>query len=353
VDIQIDPEKEAKFTIYIRIPGWARNQPVPGDLYRYTKERDEAVMLTVNGETVTFELDKGFVPIRRTWDKGDTIRLNLPMPVRRVLTLDKVEENKGKVALERGPIVYCAEWPDNGGHVRNLILDDSTSLSAEPRSDLLQGITVLRGRALGLHGGENGVPLEMREQDFVAIPYYAWAHRGKGEMMVWLAREQDYAQSVVGPTLASPSVVTASGDVNTNLLPAVNDQLDPKDSNDHSIPFFHWWPRKGTTEWIQYDFKKQTPVIGVAVYWFDDTGIGECRIPESWKVLYKADGEWKEVLLARGAYGVEKNKFNRCRFLGVTTSALRLEIRFSPEFSGGIHEWKVFGFAEQPAKRMD
>ena len=175
------------------------------------------------------------------------------------------------------------------------------------------------------------------EQDFLAIPYYAWAHRGEGEMVVWLPRGESAAKPLPGRTIASTSRITVSrgGDV-----AALNDQYEPKDSNDHSNRFFHWWPRKGTEEWVQYDFKRKEKISAVEVYWFDDTGRGECRIPESWRLMYREGDLWKPVANA-SPFGVAKDTFNRTTFEPVETNGLRLVVQLPPNFSTGIHEWRV------------
>ena len=121
---------------------------------------------------------------------------------------------------------------------------------------------------------------------------------------------------------------------------ALSDQREPKSSNDHSNRFLHWWPKKGTTEWVQYEFAKPTKVSAVEVYWFDDTGIGECRLPASWKLLYRDGKEWKEVGHPSG-YGCEGNKYNRTTFDAVETTALKLEVQLPAKFAAGIHEWRV------------
>ena len=126
--------------------------------------------------------------------QGDVIELNLPMPLRRVLCHEKVTENTGKMALERGPIVYCAEWPDNGGHVFNIILPDDVESVSEYRKDFLNGASVILAKAASLNYAKNGKSVLKKEQDFMAIPYYAWAHRGQGEMSVWLARHESAAK---------------------------------------------------------------------------------------------------------------------------------------------------------------
>ncbi|MBA7680729.1 Non-reducing end beta-L-arabinofuranosidase [subsurface metagenome] len=186
--ITVEPEHSKEFSIYVRIPGWAQNQPVPSDLYRYLNKSRKKIALKVNDKPFALDIDKGFARIRRNWRKGDVVGLSLPMPIRRVLSHENVKDNAGKTALQRGPIVYCAEWPDNGGRVSNLVLPDDAPLRPEYRKDMLSGVTVICGTARGLYPGEGGELAVTKEQDFIAIPYYAWAHRGKGEMAVWLAR---------------------------------------------------------------------------------------------------------------------------------------------------------------------
>jgi DUF1680 family protein len=188
VTIAVEPEQPEDLTLHVRVPGWARGRPVPSDLYRYLDSAEAPIEIAVNGEPSKVELAKGFAVLRRTWRKGDTIELSLPMPVRRVASHEKVEANAGRVALERGPVVYCAEATDNGGQVFNLVLPDDAPLEARHRGDLLGGLSVIEGRALALSPAEDGRSVVTREQDFVAVPYYAWAHRGEGEMAVWLPR---------------------------------------------------------------------------------------------------------------------------------------------------------------------
>jgi hypothetical protein len=188
VKITVEPEKAGEFSINVRIPGWAQNRPVPGDLYKYIDRSAEKTVLKVNGSPAALNMDKGFARIRRNWKKGDTIDLVLPMPVRRAVAQAMVKDDTGKVALERGPLVYCAEWLDNGGEVLNLVLADDAQLKPEFQADMLKGIVVLKGKALAVTKNADGSIADKKEQDFLAIPYYAWAHRGPGEMAVWLIR---------------------------------------------------------------------------------------------------------------------------------------------------------------------
>jgi len=175
IKLTIAPAAASEFTLNLRIPGWAQGRPVPGDLYRYAEKEVPAFTLKLNGRTLKPTLDKGYAVLRRTWKPGDTIELNLPMPIHRVLANESVEAGRGRVALERGPLVYCAEGVDNGGRARTLALAADVELVAEHRKDLLGGVTVIRARqAVGSN------------EQITAIPYYAWSNRGDGEMCIWL-----------------------------------------------------------------------------------------------------------------------------------------------------------------------
>ncbi len=337
VRMTVAPEPAGDFTVKVRIPGWARGEAIPGGLYRFLDGPGEPAVLKVNGAAVPLGLDRGYATVTRRWRRGDVIDLTLPMPVRRVVARDEVEADRGRVALQRGPIVYCAEWPDNpGGRVRHLMLPDDATLRAEFRPDLLGGVEVVRGRALGLAYDAAG-RVRKTEQEFTAIPYYSWANRGRGQMIVWIPRVESAARPQPYPTIASTSRVTASP--SRRNPGAVNDQEEPRSSSEPGF-YFDWWPRKGTTEWIEYAFARPAVVSQVDVYWFDDTGRGEVRVPKSWRVLYKDGEEWKPVE-NNEEYGVARDTYNKVTFKPVTTSGLRLEITAQPDFSVGIQEWKV------------
>jgi uncharacterized protein len=338
VTLTVTPDRAAEFTINVRIPGWARDQPVPSDLYRFLDPVAEPVVLKVNGATVPLAIDKGYAPLRRTWKPGDVIALTLPMPIRRVLAHDRVAADRNRVALQRGPLVYAAEWPDSPSrHVRNLLLPDTSALSAEFRPNLLNGVAVITGKAFGLAFDAAG-KVTRTEQPFTAIPYYAWANRGPGEMLVWIPRVEAAARPTPWPTVATTSAVSVSGKSRRNPK-MINDGEEPSSSDD-SASYFDWWPAKGTTEWVEYAFQKPAIVSEVDVYWFDDTGEGEVRVPASWRVLYRDGDTWRPVE-NRGAYGVDRDRYNRVAFAPVTTSGLRLELTMQATWSAGLQEWKV------------
>jgi hypothetical protein len=338
VNITLGPAHPGEFTVYVRVPGWAVNLPVPGTLYRVLHPEAGVVTLSVNGAPAPVLTVKGYAVIRRTWKKGDVIRLSLPMSVQRIVANDSLEDDRGKIALQRGPLVYCLEGVDApDGHVTDLVIPDSAAITHEFREDLLNGVTVLGGRGYTAERSLTGEIRRGSERNFSAIPYYAWAHRGKTEMAVWPARTLESAIPLPAPTLARRSKVTASRGIAGDAL---NDQMLPKSSNDQSVPFMHWWPRKGTTEWVQYDFPETAQVSRASVYWFDDTGDGECRVPKSWRILYKDGDRWIPVRNT-GPYSVAKDALSPVTFEAVRTQSLRMEVELQSGFSAGLFEWKV------------
>ena len=156
-------------------------------------------------------------------------------------------------------------------------------------------------------------------------------------MAVWLARVESAARPLPCPTIAFRAKASSSG----GDPRALNDQREPRHSADRSNRYLHWWPRKGTTEWVQYDFETPTRVSAVEVYWYDDTGIGECRVPKSWQLFYRENGEWKPVRNPSG-YGCERDRYNRTTFEPVVTDGLRIVVQAQQNFCAGIHEWRVY-----------
>jgi hypothetical protein len=336
VTIKVAPEKAGAWTLLLRVPGWAQGKPVPSDLYTYQGETKEKPVVKVNGKAVAYELRKGYAPVTRFWKIGDVVELVLPMPVRRVLAHPAIKDDVGRTAIERGPLVYCAEWKDNGGGSTNLVLEDKAALTASDWPSTLGGITVITGAAMAYREKDGAVVSE--PHPLVLIPYFAWAHRGKGEMAVWLARDKAKARPTPEPTIASKAQVSASPGL--KQPDGVHNLFDPASSNDQSAGWSDWWPKKGTTEWIEYDFGAPLTLSETSVYWFDDTGEGGCRVPASWKAFYKDGAEWAPVEAA-GPYGVEKDKYNTVAFKPAKTAGLRIEITLQEKFSGGVLEWKV------------
>ncbi|MCX2480004.1 glycoside hydrolase family 127 protein [Pedobacter sp. MC2016-15] len=161
------PQAEQQFTLRFRLPGWTKNEAIPSDLYSFKKASNKPVVIKVNGQPVKYQTEAGYALISRTWKPNDLVQMDLHMEVRQVVASRNLKDNIGKSALQRGPLVYCAEWKDNGGRVSNLQLPANAVFKAQFEPDLLGGVNVLKGKA------------------FTAIPYYGWANRGEGEMTVW------------------------------------------------------------------------------------------------------------------------------------------------------------------------
>jgi DUF1680 family protein len=340
IKLTLTPAKATTFSLRLRIPGWARQQPLPTDLYRYADQEKPEVTLKVNGKKEKLVLDKGYAGITREWQPGDTVTLDLEMPVRRVVADDRVKDDAGRVALERGPLVYCLEGIDNGVKIFPLVLPDDAKLAIQPRPELLGGVTVITGQGQAARRLADGT-VTTEPATLTAIPYYAWCNRGAGQMEVWLPRTAKAAQPQPPPSLAGDSKATASYCHGGDACEALNDGLLPKDSCDHDIPRMTWWSHKGTAEWVQYEFAKPAKVGSVTVWWFDDRRRnGGCRIPASCQVQWLDGKDWKPVD-GQSAGGCDIDRANTITFAPVTTKALRLQVKLQEGFSSGILEWQV------------
>jgi uncharacterized protein len=189
VKITINPTQRTKFSVYIRIPGWVRNQPVPSNLYSYINPTTETMVVKVNGKTAEYKTEKCYAVIDREWKQGDVIEYILPLNIHRVEANSNVEDDKNKVALERGPIVYCLEEVDNNFIFGNMMLPDDAVLSATFEKNKLNGVSVLTGEGIVFDSSTDGLSKQPKTQSFIAIPYYSWCNRGITQMEVWLPRK--------------------------------------------------------------------------------------------------------------------------------------------------------------------
>lgn len=183
VQISVSPEKASSFNLRLRIPGWANDQVVPGDLYSFISPEADSVSIKVNGEAVNYTTEKGYALINRQWAPGDVVSYSIPMSIRRVLANSKVADDSGKVAIERGPMVYCLEGVDNVPEMMKLSLPDSSKLSAAYTPEKLGGVMTISGDALLSES------LKSQSKTITAIPYFAWNNRGANEMKVWMPRK--------------------------------------------------------------------------------------------------------------------------------------------------------------------
>jgi DUF1680 family protein len=318
VTLEVAPGKLAdtagkRFALNVRLPGWALSKPVPSNLYRYDAPSKPSIKLRINGRNEKLKVVKGYARLERHWKVGDKVELDLEMPVRRVLANDQVKADMNRFALERGPLVYCAEGADNASGVLDEIFPGKTRFKVRHQPNLLGGVTTLE-----VQGAASGAAI-------TCIPYYAWCNRGPNAMRVWF------------PTVREEKL--ASHCWSQDSVEACFDGKIPARSNDANIPRFTWWDHRGGTEWVLRKFDQPTKVSACAVYWFDDSGVGSCRIPKAWRLSYLAGGQWKPIHLPE-LPGAKRDQFNRVSFPPVTVDALRLEADLQQDFSGGILEWQ-------------
>ncbi len=196
IAIKVLQNKAKAFNMMVRIPGWAQNQVVPSDLYSFSDDILSGYEVTVNGQPVKGELQNGYLVINRNWKKGDVVRVHLDMPVRTVVANHRVSDDRGRIAVERGPLVYCAEWADNAGiNPHHLLLARQPQFDVQTAYSIQNtegngnsfNVTAIKANAQEANVDADG-RLVSKDVKVTLIPYYAWNHRGAGKMDVWLAR---------------------------------------------------------------------------------------------------------------------------------------------------------------------
>ncbi len=352
---------KSKFPLYLRVPRWC-DQPA----------------LKINGRTAKVKAKPlSFIVVDREWKDGDVVTLQLPMK----LAVRTWSKNKNSVSVDYGPLSFAlaikerwtkygdrnANWPEwevlpesswNYGLVVDAKNPDRSfrverkpgPLSPQPFTPETTPIS-LKAKArkipawqvdrLNMVAPLQQSPAKSNEpvEEIRLVPMGAARLRIASFPTIGTGSD---AHEWVAPPKPKPAAYKASAShcFESDTVDALSDGLEPTNSNDHSIPRFTWWPRKGSTEWVQYDFDHPHKVARVSVYWFDDTGGGSCRVPASWRLLYKSGGDWKPVEGAN-EYGVKKDAWNRTRIPAIETTALRVEVQLQPDFSGGILEWRL------------
>ncbi len=355
VELKLAAAQPTRFPLYLRIPRWCSGASV-----------------ALNGQPVNLEpRPLAYAVLDRTWNDGDRVSLRLPMRV----SLRKWEKNQNAVSVDYGPLTFSLKigeryvryggtpaWPETEVFPTTpwnygLALDDqdpakSFEVAQKPGALALNPFTAesapveIRAHArkipawkqdrLGLVGKLQPSPVKSDEpvETVTLIPM--------GAARLRITAFPVIGQAADAHTWTAPKAppVFASHCNEGDTVEAMINGLEPKNSNDHSIPRFTWWSHCGTAEWVQYDLGKARNVSAVEVYWFDDTGVGSCRVPASWKLLYQEGESWKPAADA-SEYGVKADAYNRVTFKPVQTTGLRLEVQLQPNFSGGILQWKV------------
>lgn len=321
--------------------------------------------------------DKGYVTRvvePRKDDPVEVVALDFPVPVVRNIANPNVKADAGRVALQRGPLVYCFEQVDNPKvRVDRIILAKDPKFKVETRKNFIQDSSTNDATRNAFSRTVDVITCDDYQGNrLVAVPYCVWDNRAPGRMSVWV-RQAGLDSSEDGPiakldwkdedgepilyrpldaallddSVPAPFVgvdFTASNESdNYSTLDATNQAEKPDSSADGKVPRATWWSNKGTDEWFQYEFAEPKKLSSATVYWFDDgANNGGCRVPASWKLSYYDENSksWLDVK-ANDPYGTEINQDVVVRFDEITTKKIRLEAKLQENYSGGILRWVV------------
>lgn len=296
-----------------------------------------------------------------------TLEFTRRLPVERMVANPKVQDDLGRVALKRGPLVYCFEQCDNEVPVDRIILPRNPEFKVERRENF---ISSEKDNAVTRNSPMRSVAVitcrDIKGRQLTAIPYYAWDNRAAGKMNVWVWQagydpdsDSEWTQKNGDTILYKKLDPLKLKDETLRFIPSKmfhasfekdgNSKFDgsdpnvkPNGSGDQRTPRATFWNHLGTSEWFEYEYFHQVKLSESTVYWFDDTGMGSCRVPESWRILYqeKEGGPWKSVE-TKDSYSVERNKEITVKFKPISAIRIRLDIKLQPKYSGGILKWNV------------
>ncbi len=337
VVIRIAEAIDKQVNLKIRIPGWAQNQVVPSDLYHFVDQNAESFSIKLNGKEKTTELEDGYVVLRSNWKTNDSIELDLPMPIRKIEANQNVTNDQGKLAYQRGPIVYCFEDKDNNdAFLFDLFSTPEVPVQSTFEENLLGGIVTLSTKAYRVRKSDQTKIIE--PTILKAIPYYAWNNRGTANMLIWLASDESTTVSQSDEYVSSEAKAKSS----TDWTPGLNDGFDPKNSADTDKSYFYWWQKHGSAETVEYEFEEPVTVSQSSVYWLNmDHYDGNYRAPESWSLQYRnEENKWIPVQTSDSCT-VKLDQYNTVTFKPVKTKGLRISAQLQKDQSGGILEWKV------------
>ena len=340
VTIEVNPaEAGQEFTMWLRVPTWCGEQFVPGELYSYADNNQSKIVAKVNGKRVRTNVVDGYMPVQRAWQAGDKVELELPMPVRYSVADERVEADANRVCITRGPLVYCAEQPDNEFVASTYIVDNIGD----------QGEVATFSE--GIMSGINNITLKSESVDILEgtttpatlklIPYYAWNNRGDNMTMnVWFARDAETAVKGMIRTVGNVMNVEASYTFSNDDPIAVADGKHPKSSADGSIPRWTSWSEHqlGKAQTLEVTLRKEQKIESVSIYWFDDKdGV---YLPKEWSMEYKDGDEWKPFQpYVTDRFGVMPDQFNMVHPHGeVKTSVLRINMTPQPNKAVGVLE---------------
>ncbi len=351
INLSLKSPKSVAFPLYLRIPHWCN-----------------AAIVRVNGKPVAAKaVANSYLVVHRNWKNADTVTLHLPMDVR----VRRWTTNQNAVSVDRGPITYSlaigqkwdryagtAQWPEYAVYPQSawnygLVLDaanPSHSFDVVQKGGAVAANPFTHETApIELRAKARKIPNWQLDSKNVITPLQPSPVRSAEatETVSLIPMGAAHLRLTSFPTIGSGpdahdwiASVTASASHEHDVLEAMSDASEPAASHDQVTPRFTWWDHLGTAEWVEYDLPKPQTFSSASVYWFDDTGSGQCRVPQSWRLTYKDGDTWKPVQGA-GSYGTAPDVYNHVTFTPVTASALRLEVQLQNGFSGGVLRWRV------------
>ena len=343
IQLRIAPRSPAKFKLQLRIPTWARDRFVPGELYTYAKAAEEQPVLRINGKKVDYRIEKGFAVIERTWKKGDQVELDLPMSVKVSHCHKAVEANHNRIALTRGPFVLCAEGLDNEGATQRFFFDSdapdlsdsTTGKTNTPHGSFVQ--TTVEVNELTRSGGAKSATMKL-------IPYYAWNNRGPASMTVWFPSKKELA---IHDPLALPKEsifknLTASHTSKSDTVNAIGDRVEPRWSSGNKTPRWTSRGQEGKPQTITGEFHGTKQIRSIGVYWMDHYQ-HPVKFPKEWKVETRKDGKWEPFqLYTTDRYDTRANQYNVIHPAApLSCDAIRIHATPREEYAVGILEVQV------------
>jgi DUF1680 family protein len=335
IKLKVEMEGAKNFSVKLRIPTWLNNQFVPGDLYSYKNKLANNFTVKVNNQIVNTTIKNGFINLDRNWKNGDEVTLDLPMPTRFNDCNTKVRANIDRVAVTRGPLVFCAEEIDNKTNVLHFGINRYENMDVKDnkfRKGKLKNIVRLSVPAKKVT--PNGIEIS----EMIMVPYYAWNNRGDASMNVWFPTKTDmlsykeYGVSYGGKFKKVKASYTCTNDD----IAAISSDESPKSSVDETVKRWTSWPKKGEPQSIEIELKKLTELESIGVYWFeDDKGV---RLPKSWNLEYWENGKWNEFpVYVTDSYYLFKDQYNIVHpASNIKTSKIRLNIQAKKEYSVGV-----------------
>lgn len=338
INIVVTPENEgAEFTLWLRIPTWNTDRFIPGELYRYADESKSSASVKVNGKKVLAAVTDGYFPVKRSWKTGDKVELELDMPVRYNVADERVEADVNRICLTKGPILYCAEEPDNQDNPSLIIMDGNSTEFKEGQLEdgVMKGIPVIsiNASAAKLNGTIRNTVVKL-------IPYYSWNNRGDWKKMnVWFARDKETAVSNI-PTIPGKIIDVHATRISDDIYGPVDGQI-PSSSADESIPRWTSYNDLGLSQQYFIYLEEEQEIKSVKVYWHDNND--DVKIPASWTIDYHTNGEWKEFKpCSTDIFGIAKDEFNMVRpDHAVKADAIRLNIVAQKDACVGILETTI------------